>query len=100
MILTCRSVDAKTEELMLRIINEDLKDRTIIAVAHNLNTILDFDKIALLREGRLVEFDSPKELLGRKSAFKELYDSFNKNKEQKESEEPEAIEETGAGTGE
>ena len=63
---------------MLRIIKNDLKDRTIIAVAHNLNTILDFDRIALLSEGKLVEFDSPKELLGRKSAFKELYDSFNK----------------------
>ena len=77
------SVDAKTEELMLRIIKDDLQDRTIIAVAHNLNTILDFDRIALLSEGKLVEFDSPTDLLARKSAFKELYDSFNKkNKEQ------------------
>ena len=63
---------------MLRIVKEDLKGRTIIAIAHNLNTILDFDRIALLREGRLVEFDSPKELLGRNSAFRELYDSFNR----------------------
>lgn len=67
------SVDHKTDVLMQKVIREEFGDCTIIAVAHRLDTILDFDKIALLSKGELVEFDSPKRLLETESAFKELY---------------------------
>jgi ATP-binding cassette subfamily C (CFTR/MRP) protein 1 len=40
-----------------------------------LNTILDFDRIALLSDGKLVEFESPKVLLSRPSVFRDLYNS-------------------------
>lgn len=33
-------------------------------IAHRLDTLLDFDAIAVLDSGALVEFGSPKELLG------------------------------------
>jgi len=57
-----------------QIIREKFSSHTIIAVAHKLDTILDFDKVALLDEGRLVEFDSPYELLSdTSSAFYKLY---------------------------
>jgi len=59
---------------MQRVIRERFASHTIIAVAHKLDTILDFDKIALLDEGTLLEFDSPYELLSdRSSAFHKLY---------------------------
>jgi ATP-binding cassette subfamily C (CFTR/MRP) protein 1 len=59
---------------MQRVIREKFSSHTIIAVAHKLDTILDFDKVALLDEGRLVEFDSPYELLSdTSSAFYTLY---------------------------
>ncbi|MCJ1354151.1 MAG: hypothetical protein MMC33_004138 [Icmadophila ericetorum] len=67
------SVDRKTDEVMQRLIREEFRNRTVIAIAHRLETILDFDRIALLREGKLIEFDSPKNLLSRDSAFKSLY---------------------------
>lgn len=68
------SVDANTDEVMQRVIRERFASHTIIAVAHKLDTILDFDKIALLDEGVLVEFDSPYELLtDQSSAFHKLY---------------------------
>lgn len=69
------SVDTKSDELMQRVIREEFGDCTIIAVAHRLDTLLDFDKIALLSKGELVEFDTPEALLGRASAFRELYNS-------------------------
>ena len=69
------SVDTKSDELMQRIIRKEFRDCTILAVAHRLDTIMDFDRIALLSAGELVEFDSPKALLGRASRFKELYNS-------------------------
>lgn len=69
------SVDSRTDELMQMIIRKEFGDATIIAVAHRLDTILDFGRIALLGGGELKELDSPKALLGRDSMFKELYNS-------------------------
>lgn len=61
---------------MQKIIREDFKDKTIIAVAHRLGTILDFDRIIVLDHGRVVEQGSPGQLLAdRGSAFRELYDA-------------------------
>ena len=69
-----RSVDAKTDELMQTILREKFSQHTIIAVAHKLDTILDFDKVALLDEGKVIEFDSPYDLLSdSSSAFYKLY---------------------------
>ena len=51
----------------------------MIAVAHRLETILDFDRIIVLDHGRLVEQGSPNQLLTSDSAFKNIYDTY-KNK--------------------
>lgn len=69
------NVDTKSDELMQQVIREEFKACTTIAVAHRLDTILDFDKIALLSAGELKEFESPPVLLARQSAFRELYNS-------------------------
>ncbi len=69
------NVDTKSDELMQKVIREDFESCTVIAVAHRLDTILDFDKIALLSAGELKEFDAPEALLARPSAFRELYNS-------------------------
>ncbi|EHK96575.1 putative Multidrug resistance-associated protein 1 [Glarea lozoyensis 74030] len=53
------SVDITTDILMQRVIREEFAGSTIIAIAHRLDTIFDFDKVAVLSEGQLVEFDSP-----------------------------------------
>lgn len=61
---------------MQRVIREKLSDRTIIAVAHKLDTILDFDRVALLDGGELIEYDDPYTLLATPdSAFSKLYAS-------------------------
>ncbi len=48
------------------------KDRTIITIAHRINTILDSDKIVVLDHGEVAEFDSPSELVRQKGLFYEL----------------------------
>jgi ABC-type multidrug transport system fused ATPase/permease subunit len=68
------NVDSETDQMMQRIIREEFQNYTIITVAHRLDTIMDSDRIAVLESGvLLVEFDSPKLLLERDSAFKNLY---------------------------
>ncbi|EPS25450.1 hypothetical protein PDE_00383 [Penicillium oxalicum 114-2] len=59
------SVDAETDAVMQNIIRTHFKEHTIIAIAHKLETVLDFDKIAILEGGQIVAFDTPKALLSR-----------------------------------
>ncbi|RFU28601.1 hypothetical protein B7463_g7731, partial [Scytalidium lignicola] len=67
------NVDVRSDELMQKVIRSEFKDCTILTVAHRLDTILDFDRIALLSGGELKELDTPSMLLGSDTAFKELY---------------------------
>lgn len=69
------NVDVISDALMQRIIREDFADCTILAVAHRLETIMDFDRIAVIQDGELIECDTPKALLATDSAFKKLYES-------------------------
>ena len=48
------------------------KDRTIITIAHRINTILDSDRIVVLDHGTVAEFDSPATLVQKKGLFYEL----------------------------
>lgn len=70
------SLDDVTDALIQRIIRQKFSRHTIIAVAHKLDTITDFDKVAVLDKGTLVELDSPYKLLAQpSSAFSQLYRS-------------------------
>ncbi|KAK2757241.1 hypothetical protein FQN54_004755 [Arachnomyces sp. PD_36] len=69
------NVDTKTDETMQRVIREKFCNHTIIAVAHKLDTILDYDKAVVLDAGRIIECGDPYTLLTQDSAFSKLYAS-------------------------
>jgi ATP-binding cassette subfamily C (CFTR/MRP) protein 1 len=69
------SIDAETDLLMQRLIREEFAGRTIITVAHRLDSIMDSDRILVLDGGAIVENGSPKELLSRMGVFWELSES-------------------------
>jgi ABC-type multidrug transport system fused ATPase/permease subunit len=48
------------------------QDRTIITIAHRINTIIDSDRIVVLDKGRVAEFDTPAELIKRGGKFYQL----------------------------
>ena len=61
---------------MQNVIREEFLQYTIIYIAHRLDTILDFDRVAVMDKGQIVECDDPRVLLQRSSLFRSLYDSF------------------------
>ena len=72
------SVDSETDALMQTVIRTHFKNQTVIAIVHKLHTILDFDKVVLLENGKILEFDTPKALLSKEgSAFKTLVEAFH-----------------------
>ena len=56
-------MDYKTDRLIQEVVRNRLKDSTVITIAHRLNTIMDYDKVLVMHQGRMVEFDKPDTLL-------------------------------------
>lgn len=57
------AVDTKTEEKILKNLNESRKGKTTILVAHRISTIKDLDKILLMDDGKVLAFGTHEELL-------------------------------------
>lgn len=53
------NVDQDTERVMQDIISAEFKRYTVIAVSHRLNMILDFDRVVVMEEGKIVETGNP-----------------------------------------
>lgn len=53
------------------------RNRTIITIAHRINTILDSDRIIVLDRGTVAEFDTPAELVRTRGLFYELVKEAN-----------------------
>ncbi|KAH6893257.1 P-loop containing nucleoside triphosphate hydrolase protein [Thelonectria olida] len=68
------SVDSRTDARIQEVIRSEFSHCTIIMIAHRIDTLLDFDKVAVLDKGSLVEFGAPAELLSNEAgAFSRLY---------------------------
>lgn len=66
------NVDMDTDAIIQGVLREDFKDCTIICVAHRLNTIIDYDRVAVLDHGEVKEYGSPKQLLAQQGEFAAL----------------------------
>jgi ABC-type multidrug transport system fused ATPase/permease subunit len=76
------AVDMETDALIQRSIREEFGDATLIVIAHRLSTIADFDKILVMGEGRVVEFDEPSALMkDEQGVFKGLVEESGERKE-------------------
>ena len=72
------SIDYKTEEIIQKALNELLVNSTMLCIAHRIKTVINADKILVLENGEIAEFDTPKNLLENKnSLFYELYSKSN-----------------------
>ncbi|KAI2637307.1 metal resistance protein YCF1 [Xylaria nigripes] len=67
------AVDYETDAMLQTTLRSDIfAHRTIITVAHRINTILDSDRVVVLDKGEVVEFDTPKALIQKRGIFYSL----------------------------
>lgn len=63
------SIDNTTDATIQGMIRENFKDATVLTIAHRLNTIMDSDRVLVLDDGEIVEYDTPEVLLAKDSGY-------------------------------
>ena len=58
----------RTDALIQKTIRTEFKSCTVITIAHRLNTIIDSDRIGVVSNGKMIEIDTPKNLLSNQSS--------------------------------
>jgi len=75
------ALDSETNDKVNQVLRTYFADRTIFTIAHRLDTIIDSDRILVMNEGVVVEFDPPDVLLDNpQSIFYELCQNAGKAK--------------------
>jgi ATP-binding cassette subfamily B protein len=66
------ALDSESEEMVREALNRLMRGRTVIAIAHRLSTVRNFDRIIVMQEGQIVEDGSPDHLMRRNGRYREL----------------------------
>lgn len=62
-------VDNETESRIQKLIQTRLRGKTVIAVNHRLEAVLDYDRVVVLHNGQVEDVGTPSELMGRCDLF-------------------------------
>lgn len=75
------AVDTKTEQTILSFFETEFADRTTIIITHRIYSLLEFDQIIVLDEGRIVEMGKHQQLLERNGYYADLHHKQSLEKE-------------------
>ncbi len=67
------ALDLESERLVQSSLQEFMKNRTVVVVAHRMSTIANADMILVMKDGEIVEKGVHEELIGKDSLYKRLY---------------------------
>lgn len=63
------NVDPHTDSLIQKTIRAKFAECTVLTIAHRLHTVMDSDKVLVMDNGKIVEFDCPDELLKKTDGY-------------------------------
>ena len=66
------ALDSESEAAVQRALNRLMQGRTVIAVAHRLSTLKDFDRIVVMQSGRILQDGTPPQLERSNGPFRDL----------------------------
>uniref|UniRef100_A0A8C3J3H6 Multidrug resistance-associated protein 1-like n=1 Tax=Chrysemys picta bellii TaxID=8478 RepID=A0A8C3J3H6_CHRPI len=66
------SVDMETDNLVQSTIRREFHNCTVLTIAHRLHTIMDSERVLVLGSGRIIEFDTPHNLLLQQGVFSKM----------------------------
>lgn len=75
------SLDSKSEQAILKAINEISQNHTSLVIAHRLSTIVDADNIIVLDQGKVVEQGNHEQLLEQQGRYAELWQTQQKSQQ-------------------
>ena len=75
------SLDADSEHEIKMAINELIKDKTVIIIAHRLNTIKDANNIIVMDDGKIIESGNHEKLMNDKGTYYSMFTAMEKAKE-------------------
>ncbi len=67
------SLDSLSESYIQKSIAKLIKNKTVIAIAHRLSTLKNMDRIIFIEDGKIIEDGTIKQLLSKKTKFKEFW---------------------------
>ena len=66
------SLDSESEEAIREALSRLMRGRTVVAIAHRLATLRHFDRVVMLRAGKIIEDGSPDRLMQGQGPYREL----------------------------
>ena len=67
------SLDAESEKLVQQAIEKLMVDRTVLVIAHRLSTVVNADKIIVLKTGQIIEMGTHDQLVASEGVYRSLY---------------------------
>ena len=69
------NIDVESEELIMNVIHELAKTKTVLLISHRLANVVRSDKIYFLKDGEIKESGKHDELMSQNGAYRHLYES-------------------------
>lgn len=71
--------DPENEKEIHEAFKEIMKGKTVLMLAHRLSSVVDCDKILVLKDGKIIEAGTHSELIAQDGEFKHMWDQFNQS---------------------
>ncbi len=75
------NIDAESEEMIMNVIHEIAKEKTVVLISHRLFNVISSDCIYMIKDGKIAESGTHSELMKNKSEYYHLFESQRKLEE-------------------